>query len=96
MDFSKLSKHELKYMQWSGIPLHSIMLFLALGYGSGAWWHYFGIILIGIYVYGLIYWGLYKRLMLNKEKKETIKFYSLLISYQLIIIGLVILVLIET
>ncbi|MCP5352875.1 MAG: hypothetical protein H6926_06790 [Chromatiales bacterium] len=85
------SKRELQIKSWLGLPSSIIALFIALIHGGKGWWVYLGILVIGWYLYTLLYWKLYQRYMLNKAVKEKGKFYGFLIGYQLSLFSVVLL-----
>lgn len=89
------SKQELKIKSWLGLPSTLLAFVLALASSSTGWWAYFGVLLIGWYLYTLLYWKLYQRYMLNKSYKEIGKFYGLLVGYQLALVGSLLLLAIQ-
>lgn len=77
----------LSIKSWVGLPSSIVALFFALVHSDKGWWVYIGILILGWYLYTLFYWKLYQRYMLNKLFKQETKFYSLLVGYQLALLG---------
>jgi hypothetical protein len=87
MENHSFTKQELRIKSWLGLPSGIIALIFALAYSHEGWWAYPCILLLGWYLYTLLYWKLYQRYMLNKPYKEKGKFYGLLVSYQITLFG---------
>lgn len=87
MEKVSFTKQELRIKSWLGLPSTVIAFAFALGYSHKGWWAYLGILILGWYLYTLLYWKLYERYMLNKMIKEKTKFYGLLVGYQLALFG---------
>ena len=88
MEDFPVTKQELKIKSLLGFPSWILAIFLALIL-SDSWWGYIVILIVGWYLYTLLYWKLYQRYMLNKVFKEKATFYGLLVGYQLALFGVV-------
>ena len=91
----QFTKNELRLKSWLGLPSWVLTFFLALVLGGGDWLLYLGILALGWYLYTLLYWKLYQRLMLNRSPKQTGAFYGLLVGYQFAVVGVVVLFLVQ-
>lgn len=94
MGLELVSKRELRVKTLIELPFMLLIFFIALGFGHKGWWAYISILIIGWYLSSLAYWNLYKNLMLNKIPQSRFKFYSYLIGFQAIFIGIAIYILI--
>ena len=92
MENIRFTKKENAIRNWLGVPFSVFTIFVALVYSEEGWWAYWGILLVGNYLYILLYWKLYQRFMLDVDNKEIIKFSSYLIGFQFLLIGSVVLV----
>jgi len=91
----QLSKSELRVKSLLGIPSWFLTIFLAVVFGGHNWGLYLIILVIGWYLYNLLYWKLYQRLMINQSSRKAAKFYVLLIVYQLVLTGFIALIFTE-
>ena len=89
MEEFPLTKRELNIKSWLGIPSWVLSLIAAIYFSSVGWLVYIGIFIVGWYLYTLLYWKLYQRYMLDKKSKEKLKFYGLLVGYQMSLFGAV-------
>ncbi len=96
MESIKLTDQELTIKSWLGLPSVILSVFFAIVLGGGSWMLYLGILLLGWYLYSLLYWKLYQRLILKRAPRKTGEFYSLLIFYQLALFGAVLLLITKT
>jgi len=80
-----ISDKELRITDWLGIPSVLLTVFFALIYGYDSWVVYIGILILGWFIYTLLYWQLYKRFMLNRFYEKSFTFYSLLVLYQIVL-----------
>jgi len=96
MEKVQFTKQELRLKSCLGLPSWISTIFLALALGGEDWGLYLGILVVGLYLYTLLYWKLYQRLMLNHSPKQAGEFYGLLVGYQLALVGVVALLLVQT
>jgi len=89
MENFPLTKREFSIKSWLGIPSWILSLIAAIYFSSVGWLVYIGIFIVGWYLYTLLYWKLYQRYMLDKISKEKLKFYGLLVGYQMALFGAV-------
>lgn len=89
MENIQFTKQELRLKSWLGLQSWILTIFLALVLGDGNWWMYLGILVLGWYLYTLLYWKLYQRLMLNRSPKKIVAFYGLLVGYQFALVGVI-------
>jgi len=87
MGIELISKKELRNKAIIEFPFLFLIFFIALGLGNKGWWVYIAILLGGWYLSTLVYWNLYKNLILNKIPQHRLKFYSYLIGFQVMFVG---------
>ena len=87
MGSRSFTKKELRTKNIIEFPFMALILFIAFGLGNKGWWVFFTIILFGWYLSSLVYWKLYKAFILNKIPQLRFKFYSYLVGFQFIFIG---------
>ena len=61
------------------------LAFLFLGFGSDTAWKFFGLGFLGIVISSLIWWSLYKPMILDGSERNRAKFYKAIIPIQLAI-----------
>lgn len=96
METIEFSKRDLRLKSWLGLPTWVITIFAALVLGGNHWWLYLGVLLFGWYLYTLLYWKLYQRLMLNQKPKKKGVFYGSLLGYQVALFAAVVAFLVRT
>jgi hypothetical protein len=82
-----VTKRQLRLKYYLGLPSWVLTIFLALVFGGHNWLVYIFILIFGWYLYNLLYWKLYERLMNNRISVRPVLFYIFLIGYQLLLVG---------
>ena len=81
---SQHSKRAARIFHLLGLPTYLFSIFLAFGFNALKFWWLFCFWLVGWILYAALFRILQKRYILNKEPRELLKFYFLLIGIQFI------------
>lgn len=93
MGKAQFTRNELLLKSIISFPFWLTTLYVAVVFAGHSWALYLGVLIVGWYLYTLLYWKLYQKYMMTESAgKRRAPFYFYLVVYQLLLVVLVILV----